>query len=153
MRILQKRYRHVSAERLLSGPGLVNLYQAHAEIEGEQALACSPADISMRGKTGQCRLCAAALESFCAIMGTIAGNLVLTLGARGGVYIGGGIVPGLGDYFLDSPFRQRFEQKGRFSDYLAAIPSFVIVAKYPALTGAASFLLWNETAEEEKITR
>ncbi|HHS83472.1 MAG TPA: glucokinase [Gammaproteobacteria bacterium] len=150
LRILRQRYQHVSAERLLSGPGLVNLYQAHATIAGEDVPICSPAEISAQGKSGQCVICAAALESFCTIMGTIAGNLVLTLGARGGVYIGGGIVPALGDYFLDSPFRQRFEQKGRFSEYLAAIPSFVIVAKYPALTGAASFLLRNETAEEEK---
>ncbi len=144
LRILQQRYQHVSAERLLSGPGLVNLYQAHAVIEGVQADACTPADISAKGKEGQCVICAAALESFCAILGTVAGNLVLTLGARGGVYIGGGIVPGLGDYFTDSPFRQRFEQKGRFTDYLAAVPSFVIVAKYPALIGAASFLLHTE---------
>ena len=144
LRILRQRYQHVSAERLLSGPGLVNLYQAHAALERVPAEAYSPADISRKGKEGQCALCAAALESFCAIMGTVAGNLVLTLGARGGVYIGGGIVPGLGRYFLDSRFRQRFEQKGRFSEYLAAIPSFVIVAKYPALIGAASFLLHAE---------
>ncbi len=150
LRFLRKRYEHVSAERLLSGPGLVNLYQAHAALEGVQPFPCSPADISSRGQNGTCGICAAALESFCAILGTVAGNLVLTLGARGGVYIGGGIVPRLGDYFADSPFRKRFEQKGRFSGYLAAVPSFVIMAKYPALIGAASFLLQQDGVAEEK---
>jgi glucokinase len=71
------------------------------------------------------------------MLGTIAGNLVLTLGARNGVYIGGGIVPRLGDYFAHSPFRRRFEQHGRFSAYLSAVPSYVIMAKTPALLGSA----------------
>jgi len=144
LRILSRRYEHVSAERLLSGPGLVNLYQAHAVLEGVEALPCLPEEITSRGMAQTCVLCSAALESFCAILGTIAGNLTLTLGARGGLYIGGGIVPRLGDYLESSSFRRRFEQKGRFSAYLAAIPSFVIEAEYPALTGAAAFLLERE---------
>ena len=74
---------------------------------------------------------------FCAALGTAAGNLAITLGARGGVYIGGGIVPKLGDYFERSSFRARFEHKGRFSSYLAGIPTFVILADYPALRGLA----------------
>ncbi len=141
LRILSRRFEHVSAERLLSGPGLVNLYRAHAQLEGVEALPCLPEEITSRGTKGSCVLCSAALESFCAILGTVAGNLALTLGARGGLYIGGGIVPRLGGYFESSPFRRRFESKGRFSSYLAAIPSYVIVAKYPALTGAAAYLL------------
>ncbi len=144
LRILSRRYEHVSAERLLSGPGLVNLYQAHAVLEGVEALPCLPEEITSRGMAQTCVLCSAALESFCAILGTVAGNLTLTLGARGGLYIGGGIVPRLGDYLESSSFRRRFEQKGRFSDYLAAIPSFIIEAEYPALTGAAAFLLERE---------
>ncbi len=144
LRILSRRYEHVSAERLLSGPGLVNLYQAHAVLEGVEALPCLPEEITSRGMAQTCVLCSAALESFCAILGTVAGNLALTLGARGGLYIGGGIVPRLGDYLESSSFRRRFEQKGRFSAYLAAIPSFVIEAEYPALTGAAAFLLERE---------
>ncbi len=150
LQFLRRRYEHVSAERLLSGPGLVNLYEAHAALKGVEPLPCSAADISTRGQDGTCLICAAALESFCAILGTVAGNLALTLGARGGVYIGGGIVPRLGDYFADSPFRKRFEQKGRFSSYLAAIPSFVIMAKYPALIGAAGFLFQQDGVAEEK---
>jgi len=139
--ILQRRYQHVSAERLVSGPGLVNLYQAHAELQGVTGFPYSPAEISVKGRLGECPVCTSALESFCAILGTVAGNLVITIGARSGVYIGGGIVPELGEYFAASLFRQRFEQKGRFSEYLAAIPSYVITAKYPALVGAASFML------------
>jgi glucokinase len=74
---------------------------------------------------------------FCGFLGSIAGNLALTLGARGGVFVGGGIIPRLGEYFDASPFRPRFEEKGRFSQYVSEIPSYVICSKYPALTGAA----------------
>ena len=78
-----------------------------------------------------------AVSMFCGILGVIAGNLALTLGAKGGVYIGGGIVPRLGDYFAASCCRHRFEDKGRFSQYLAEIPTLVITSSYTALTGAA----------------
>ena len=71
------------------------------------------------------------------MLGTVSGNLALTLGAQGGVYVGGGIVPRLGDFFAQSGFRSAFEHHGRFSDYLAAIPTYVITAPYPALTGVA----------------
>lgn len=80
------------------------------------------------------------VETFCAMLGTVSANLALTLGAFGGVYMGGGIVPKLGDYFARSPFRTRFEQKGRLSSYLARIPTYVIRAEYPALLGAAQAL-------------
>jgi glucokinase len=135
--LIGRRFNHVSAERLLSGSGLLNLYQAIAGLEGSRIEALSPADITERGLNGSCRLCAEVLQTFCGMLGTAAGNLVLTLGAQGGVYIGGGIVPRLGDYFEHSPFRQRFEHRGRFSGYLKAVPSHVIMAKTPALLGAA----------------
>lgn len=78
------------------------------------------------------------VDLFCAFLGNVAGNLALTLGARGGVYIGGGIVPRLSGWFAQSPFRRRFESKGRFSAYLAPIPVFVIQANQsPALVGAS----------------
>jgi glucokinase len=69
------------------------------------------------------------------LLGSVAGNLVLTLGAVGGVYIGGGIVPRLGEYFAKSPFRSRFEEKGRYVAYLAPVPAYVINAENPAFTG------------------
>jgi glucokinase len=80
------------------------------------------------------------LDTFCAMLGTVAADVALTLGARGGVYIGGGIIPKLGDYFATSPFRSRFEEKGRFSSYLANIPTWVIHAPWPGLIGAATSL-------------
>lgn len=137
---LATRYPHVSAERVLSGPGLEALYDAHAAVAGQPAEPLTAADISARGLSSDCPLCAATLDSFCAMLGTVAADLALTLGARGGIYIGGGIVPRFGDYFARSPFRTRFEQKGRFSDYLAHIPTYVIHAPYPALLGAARAL-------------
>ena len=139
-RVLQRRFDHVSPERLLSGPGLINLYTALAELEGWSAEDLVPADITDRALTGSCRHCVEVLELFCGMLGTAAGNLALTLGARGGVYIGGGIVPRLGDFFDRSAFRARFEAKGRFSDYLATIPSWVITAANPALRGVAAAL-------------
>ena len=74
------------------------------------------------------------------MLGTVAGNLAVTLGAQGGVYIGGGIVPRLGERFVTSCFRTRFEQKGRFATYLAQVPTYVITAEYPAFVGVSAIL-------------
>jgi glucokinase len=138
--LMRDRYDHVSAERLLSGPGLVNIYNALSEIEGIPAEALTAAQIS-NALTSDGDGCAKrAVQMFCAMLGTVAGNLALTLGARGGVYIAGGIVPKLGTAFAHSQFRARFEDKGRFRDYLAAIPTFVIVRPDAALLGAAQLL-------------
>ncbi|HJV24709.1 MAG TPA: glucokinase [Aromatoleum sp.] len=137
---LSTRYRHVSAERVLSGPGLVALYEAHASVAGVDVEPLTAAQISSRALDGTCPLCVETLQSFCAFLGTVAGDLALILGARGGVYVGGGIVPKLGDFFVHSPFRERFEEKGRFRDYLAQIPTYVIHAPYPGLLGAARAL-------------
>lgn len=139
-RVIQQRFGHVSPERLLSGPGLVNLYHALAKVEGWPVDELVPANITERALTGTCRHCAEVVEMFCGMLGTAAGNLALTLGARGGVYIGGGIVPRLGEFFARSAFRARFEAKGRFSAYLAAVPTWVITASNPALRGAAAAL-------------
>ena len=134
---LRARFGHVSWERLLSGPGLVNLYTAIAQLDGQAAEPLSPEAIDERGRNGGCVLCREALEIFCAALGTAAGSLALTLGARGGVFIGGGIVPRLGPFFDSSAFRARFESKGRLSDYVRPIPTFLITAPYPGLIGAA----------------
>lgn len=138
--VLGERYGHVSAERILSGPGLVALHDAIVRLAGEPERELTSAEISSRGLAGTCPLCVDTLHTFCAMLGTVAGDLALTLGARGGVYVGGGIVPRLGGFFGASAFRQRFEQKGRFAAYLANIPTYVIVAPYPALLGAARAL-------------
>ena len=134
---LQRRFGHVSAERALSGPGLENLHQALAEVRGEAAAARSAADIT----AGADRLARDTVELFCSLLGSVAGNVALTLGARGGLYIGGGIVPRLGERFDRSRFRERFEAKGRFRDYLAAIPAFVVQGSdQAALVGACRAL-------------
>lgn len=136
--VLRRRFGHASAERAVSGPGLVNLLAAICELEGTEAPAATPAGIARRALDGSSPFCAEALGLFCAMLGTVAADVALTLGARGGVYIGGGIVPKLGDFFPRSPFRQRFEAKGRFSDYLKAIPTFVIRRENAALLGLAA---------------
>jgi glucokinase len=138
--LLRQRYDHVSAERLLSGPGLVNIYNALCEIAGTRSAGLTAAQIS-DPRTGAEDACAArAVAMFCAMLGTVAANLALTLGARGGIYIAGGIVPKLGESFAQSAFRARFERKGRFSGYLAAIPTLVVVRHDAALIGAAALL-------------
>jgi glucokinase len=130
-------FAHVSAERLLSGPGLVNLHDALARVRQLPAPGVDAATITDAALAGHDPLAVDALNMFCALLGNVAGNLALTLGAQGGVFIGGGIVPRLGEFFDRSPFRQRFEDKGRFRAYLASVPVFVIHSPYPALTGAA----------------
>lgn len=138
--LLTRRFGHVSAERVLSGPGLVNLYQANHELAGTRAEPLEPADITQRGLDDSCDICHTVLNDFCAMLGTVAGNLVLTLGARGGAYIGGGIVPRLASIFADSPFRERFETHGRLTDYLKDVPCYIVTAEYPALEGALAAL-------------
>jgi glucokinase len=138
--LMRRRYDHVSAERVLSGPGLVNLYNALCELAGTGAAALTAAQISDPATGARDALAGRAVSMFCAMLGTVAGNLAVTLGARGGVYIAGGIVPKLGEAFATSPFRARFEDKGRFSGYLAAIPTYVVIRPEAALRGAAQLL-------------
>ena len=136
-----QRYDHVSAERFVSGPGLVLIREALAASRGVAAdAALSPSDIVARGLGGGDALSLEAIDCLCGMLGTVAANLAVTLGARGGVYIGGGVVPRLGAYFAASPFRARFERKGRFSEFTARIPTWVITAPSPALQGASAIL-------------
>lgn len=135
---LWTRYDHVSTERVVSGMGLENLFQALCALDGRQADRLDPQQITSSALSESDAHCREALEMFCGILGTAAANLVVTLGARAGCYIGGGIVPRLGDYFARSPFRPRFEAKGRFSAYVAAVPTYVILAETPALRGLAT---------------
>ena len=141
IRVLRARFGHVSAERAVSGIGLLNLHAAVCELAGVPVPPMSPADISAAALAGSDPHCVRTLDLFCSFLGNVAGNLALTLGARGGMYIGGGIVPRLGDWFARSKFRQRFEEKGRFRAYLESIPTYVVQAGTPpALTGAARAL-------------
>lgn len=135
---LQQRFSHISAERVLSGPGLVTLYDALCGVHGVVPEVLTPPELTARAKDGSCRMCLETVSMFCALLGTMTGNLVLTLGALGGAYIGGGIAPGLGPMFTSSRFRDRFEDKGRFTDYVSRVPTFLIRAELPALLGLAS---------------
>ena len=128
---------HVSAERLLSGTGLPMLYEAVATVLGHSVPALDTKTIVERGVSGSDALCRHTIDTFCALLGSFAGNVALTFGARGGVYIGGGIVPRFGERFFASEFRARFEAKGRFQRYLQAIPTALITDTLAALKGAA----------------
>ncbi len=131
---------HVSAERLLSGIGLPVLHRGVAAVLGATPAALATEHIVERGLAGSDAVCSRTLDAFCALLGSFAGNVALVLGARGGVYIGGGIVPRLGERFFESAFRQRFEAKGRFEAYLQPIPTLLITDTLAALNGAAQAL-------------
>ena len=139
--VLRERFGHCSAERALQGVGLVAMYEALCKIDGATAASLDPAGVTAAAMAGSDARCVEVVELFFAFLGSVAGNLALTLGARGGVYIGGGIVPRLGDWIDRSSFRERFIAKGRFRDYLDGIPTWLIHAETsPALIGAANAL-------------
>ena len=138
--LLRDRFGHASAERCLSGQGLVNLYNALAELGNHDPRPLQPAEVTGNALNQSCSLCVVTVDMFCAMLGTVVGNLALTIGARGGVYIAGGIVPRLGRLFGESLFRHRFEGKGRFSDYMKAIPTFVVTRDTPAFLGLEEIL-------------
>lgn len=141
IRHLRERFGHASAERALSGPGLVNLYEAVCAIEGVAPTLHSADAVTRGALEGHNAQCLQVEALFFSLLGSVAGNLALSLGARGGVYIGGGIVPRLGKRIDASGFRASFERKGRFEAYLRAIPVYVVSAAVsPALIGASRAL-------------
>jgi glucokinase len=138
---IAERYGHASAERAVSGQGLVDVHHALQLLDGAGDTPLEASAITEAALAGRDARCAEAVSLFCAFLGTAAGNLALTLGARGGVYIGGGIVPRFGMAFGTSPFRARFDAKGRFRNFLEPIPVYVIRAtRSPAFLGAARAL-------------
>jgi glucokinase len=132
---LRRQYGHVSAERLLSGSGLEHIYRVVSK-----GATLGAAEITGRALDGSSDECVRTVDCFCAVLGSVAGNVALTLGATGGMFIGGGIVPRLGDFFARSPFRERFEAKGRLSAYVARIPTYLITETYPAFFGVSAIL-------------
>ena len=126
---------HVNAEAILSGGGLLELYRTSCALDGEPLKFASPAEVTAAALTGDA-YAAAVLEQFCVWLGRIAGDNVLTTGARGGVYIAGGIVPRFVEFFMRSGFSQSFRDKGCMSRYFDNIPVWVVTAKYPGLEGA-----------------
>jgi glucokinase len=137
LKALWPKFPHVSAERLLSGTGLPTLYAGVAAVMGKPARALNGREIVEAGLARECDVCHEVIDVFCAMLGGVCGNVALTTGAQGGVYLGGGIVPRLGARFFGSTFRERFEAKGRFQPYLARIATPVITDTFAALNGAA----------------
>jgi len=135
-----KEWPHVSTERLISGPGLELIYRALAD-RNQQAVKPLVAQEIMHGALQEADpLCLESIDCFCGMLGSFSANLAVTLGAFGGIYIGGGIVPLMGERFHQSSFRSRFEAKGRFSSYLAQIPTYVITTPNPAFYGVSAIL-------------
>ncbi|AIX48907.1 MULTISPECIES: glucokinase [Pantoea] len=140
LEVLRAEMGHVSAERVLSGAGLVNLYRAIVKSDAREPQNLKPKDVTERALQDTCIDCRRALTLFCVIMGRFGGNLALNLGTFGGVYIAGGIVPRFLDFFKASGFRAAFEDKGRFRDYLVDIPVYMITHDQPGLLGAGAHL-------------
>ena len=126
---------HVRAEDVLSGGGLLLLYRALCLLHDQAPRLAAPAEVTAAALAGD-TLAAATLEQFCVWLGRVAGNNVLTLGARAGVYIVGGVVPRFADFFAASGFARGFASKGCMSAYLADVPVWLVTAEYPGLEGA-----------------
>lgn len=138
LEVLRQRWDHVSAERVISGQGLVNLYEALCQLQGAAPRpGITPREVGSADPSAD-PICGRAFDLFCAMLGTVAGNLALTLGASGGVYIVGGILPRFPERFRDSGFRQRFEQKGRLTEYLRRIPTYLVLHPQPTMLGLAN---------------
>ena len=138
---LMERFEHVSAECVLSGPGLRTLYELLAELAGiAETQSARPEDIAGSAATMESPIAVETVSLFTRWLGAVAGDLALTLGARGGVYLAGGIVNQWGSNFDAGLFREGFEAKGRFRDYLARIPTWVITDPFPAFKGLATLV-------------
>lgn len=137
---LAAQYGHVSPERLLSGPGLEAIYQALAAYQQLDTPAISAGEIGQLALSGRSALAIATVQQFYASLGSIAGDLALTLSTFGGVFVAGGIVPKLLPLLSASAFRERFDAKGRFTDFNRQIPIFIVTAEQPGLLGAAVYL-------------
>ena len=137
--VLRRRHGHVSAERLLSGPGLANIHSALRELAGQPAEPLSPSEVTRLAAEGDL-FAQQAQGHFFEILGTVAGNLALCTGARGGVALAGGVLPRMLPAFQASGFTKRFVEKGRFRDYLTPIPVALMTHAYPAFIGLAGLV-------------
>lgn len=131
---LQARFGHVSAERIASGLGLVDSYTAICDLAGRHVGSVDAAAIAAKAAEGEAEA-AEAMQLFAAALGSAAGSVALAFGATGGVYVAGGIVPKWGRAFRADIFRQRFESKGRFKDYLSRVPTRLVTADLAAFAG------------------
>ncbi len=144
---LSKRYAHVSVEQLLSGPGIVQIYEAICDLRNHTPTHDDAAEISQRAIDNGCAICVETLQQFCRILGSFGGNLALTMSTFGGVYVAGGIIPRFIEFVQSSDFRARFDAKGRFEDFNKQIPVYVVTEDQPGLVGAKAFLLQELKSE------
>lgn len=138
VRVLAERFEHISNERLICGDGLRNIHWALSRIAGVEPEVLKAAEVSRRALTGEDKLATQALLVFSHALGALAGNVVLTMGARGGLYLAGGMLPAIKSAFDRDAFRARFEAKGRFRGYMERVPSWMMIDPFAALTGAAA---------------
>lgn len=134
---VRSRFGHVSGERVLAGEGLVNLHHAVTTLAGNAPHAGTAGQVTAHAASG-CVDCRKALELFLSMLGNFAGSLALILDARGGVFIAGGIVPRIADQLAASPFRARFEAKGRHSGRMRQVPTYLIRKQDVAFDGLIS---------------
>lgn len=140
-RTLRYKYSHVSAERVCSGKGLVNIYTAIRILDGHEKMPDrTPEEIAEAAINKSCPICEESLDKMMGFLGTVAGDLALSLGAMGGIYVAGGIPAKLGDYFLNSRFRKEFEAKGRFGDYLKKVPTYLVKDPHIAFRGLQNYI-------------
>ena len=141
---LAERFGHASAERALSGPGIEAMWSALASFRGMRSVRDrTAAEIARDAFAGGDPIAQETIEAFTGFLGSVAGDLALALGARGGLYIAGGIVPGWGERFDSARFLDRFRAKGRFRSYLGAIPVHVVTHPYPGLFGIERLLAYR----------
>ena len=141
LRLLSRQFSRVSTERILSGDGIKTLFQTLAKIDGVAVPDLTTSSIVERAISGSDSRCLEVIDIFCGVLGSFAGDLAMTLNPQGGVYIGGGIIPRIAKLLKDSPFRARFEGKGRLASFIKNVPTYLIMTDHTALTGAASLLL------------
>lgn len=135
------RFDHVSVERFLSGPGLQLIYEGLCHIHNKIiTMLPTPAEITQNGVSGKDPISRQSIDIFCRMLGTVASNSAVMLNSFGGVYIGGGIIPQILDYFINSDFRSRFESKGRYQPFLVKMPVYIITHEFPAFLGSSHAL-------------
>ena len=138
--MLRARFGRVSLERLLSGKGILNIYTALCSLQHDKVVFETPAEVVAAALDNSDAKALQTLDMFCEGVGTAAGNLALTFGAKGGIYIAGGVIPRFQEFFIKSGFRRKFEDKGRFVSYLQSIPVYLVVRSNLGLLGAAKRL-------------
>ena len=139
--LLQKKFGHVAVERILSGPGIVNLYEALCEINGEDILFHSPSEITAAAiNPNPDHLSKETLHLFCKIFGSVTGSMALTMGSLGGIYIASDLIRNFLDFFIGSEFVQNFENKGRMKFYMTDIPIYLSKKENMGLLGATHYL-------------